>query len=395
MLTYLAKETSSSTDDHAIYVNHTKIISSIFDICEIEEEKRQQVCEILDHSWKLSWSRVSKYLLEEAELPIKSVDQLKPYLEIISELNDLNHTLPTTIRNIPAISDVIKEFSAIHSILKNFGINCIIRYNSNIYRNCNYNDGIIFKGFSKSSSKQEVVAVGLFFFFSDFIITIINKENKIGGSYGALFSKFQLPNSVKSQSKVAVGVSFELDKFVNTIATNRSMFMYNNMYSPTADVYICCGELEIRMRIASQLWAENIKAEFLPDNIQFKQEHFTYCQKEGIPWLVMLNDKPTSDLVKVFNLRTNKENVVPLLMLPNVIRGGDIPTGETASPSKHQRNVHSHVVQPVIPPQPPQPSNENTHNNKDHNNNKDSETEYHRDRKSKRKRNSKYNKDKY
>jgi len=186
--------------------------------------------------------------------------------------------------------------------LRTFDIMDKVILDITVVYNINYYDGLLFQVMLKNeddSSSYEVVAAG--------------------GRYDNLVSKF-LPVSMARKNTIsATGVSIAIEKIFTMVL--HSISEYTTHLHPLqivdTEVYVCSvgqNMLIERMRIASLLWSQNIRTEFMLEEKTNLEEATNYCKKNGINLMITLKDKSyfSTGTVKVKNIEKKTEVEIPL-----------------------------------------------------------------------------------
>ncbi|CAG8527185.1 5428_t:CDS:10, partial [Acaulospora morrowiae] len=288
------------------YVNHTNILKTIFDCCRIPEEYHTGICNLLGQ--RHTMNQLRNQLSNDYKLPRSVLDDfvlfdIKGDLELITSA--FKRLIPTDLMR-ARIQEIIDDFQLLLKYAKCLGVHYEIRFAPLLTYNNHYHDGIIFQVLDDNNHKDVLAA---------------------GGRYDTLMQRFHNPVQVGNKQPVyAIGVNISVQKIVYTLRSYQSDLLKMNQ-AKKCDVYVASfGKvlLEERLDLVRELWAHNIKADFMyeepPD---FTPGILTsFCKKQGINWIVIIKHKG-QDLykagssrdalvtVKVKNLLLKTEEEVP------------------------------------------------------------------------------------
>lgn len=132
----------------------------------------------------------------------------------------------------------------------------------------------------------------------------------IGGRYDHLLRQLWA-NHMISSSPGAVGLSVALEKIIHLTSAE-------SCRSETGTSVLVCsrgggGLLKERMEVVADLWAANIKAEFVCTPAPSLTEQYEYAHEHGIKWLAILTESGLSHTgsVKVRHIELKWETEIP------------------------------------------------------------------------------------
>lgn len=287
-----------------IYINHSSIYQEILEYCGIKEDQISATCEILEQRLKKPWGYLSRQLSKK-NISVESIAKLESITNIQCDLRTMSSSLFSDIKQNSGIIHGIQQLKDLSKYLSYLEIKKkgMFSFHSGIVHNFLYRDGIMFMvGTDNTLKDVEVFAAG--------------------GSYSKLVSKFM---ETSLAPPVVVGVSIALDRVIGRIVkyeketksqeeileSNIDIMVYSDYVNSLAD----------RMKIVSQLWKENIRAEYIyPDNLKL-DELLYFCQENSIKWLLIIK-KIQLNQGKVFlkSTTTQKEEYIQITELPEVLK---------------------------------------------------------------------------
>ncbi|CAG8498589.1 12794_t:CDS:10, partial [Acaulospora colombiana] len=268
---------------------------TILDFCRIPEECQTEVCILLEQlDKKYSMTQIRTHLSNEYELPRSILDDLVLF-DIKGDLEFVTSALERMI-SMASIQEIFDDFQLLLKYAKSLGIH------------------------------HEII-------FAPLLTDVL----AAGGRYDTLIQRFRKPTRVGCrQQTYAIGVNISVQKIVSTLRSYQSdLFKMKKVEErnfgfeapPKCDVFVVSfGKvlLEERLDLVRELWAHNIKADFMYEESPELTPGMlaSFCKKHGINLIVIMRHK-SQDMykssssrdalttVKVKNLLKKTEDEVP------------------------------------------------------------------------------------
>ncbi|XAR48711.1 Non-specific serine/threonine protein kinase [Bertholletia excelsa] len=283
-----------------IHLNHGCLLDAIWSWTGVSVEHRQKVAELLSllvslrpqsGERKSMWVVIRRQLRQELNLAEVAVNRLQTVGLRFCEVAD--QALPRLRGALPADKNTRKaldELSELFSYLRVWRIEKHVYIDSLMPPTESYHRDMFFQIYAK---KDNTSASGM-------KRTLL----AIGGRYEYLLHQMWF-HEHKSNAPGAVGVSIALE----TILQHSSIDIRPFRYDVSTSILVCSrgggGLLEERMELVAELWAENIKAEFVPSSDPSLTEQFEYANEHDIKCLVIITDTALSQKVSFKVLNTD------------------------------------------------------------------------------------------
>lgn len=314
--------------DFVFVLNHASIIDQLLEYCHIPLEYKRPLCSVLAQLGRSAtmvqirsqlstrFPALSRSSLDELELFNfrGDIDHVSRRLEALVSAEPMRSRIQRSLDTLRQLTTRLKQFNIQRRVL----ISPLLTYKASYYT------GNMFFQCVKDGQRQEVLAAG--------------------GRYDALMQRFRYPSSVQSSGSFqAVGVSIAVSKIALAMSRYQSKAMsavltnphdsIPRMWSPKADVFVVSFDKRLlfeRMQIASDLWAHNIRAEYLyEDDTDLSMETLTArCAQQGFKWVVSLRGKMPSGrsreftTVRVKDIFRGEEDEVPISTLAMYLASG-------------------------------------------------------------------------
>ncbi|KAK9475409.1 uncharacterized protein V1510DRAFT_358955 [Dipodascopsis tothii] len=290
-------------DDFKIKLNHRKILDGIFEVCGVPEADVRKISSAVDKLDKLPWAEVKKEMTEQKGLPEAVADRIGEYVKLAGG-RDLLATLKadeTLAKSASAVAG-IKDMETLFDYVEAFGIDARLSFDLSLARGLDYYTGIIFECVTSGSAPppdaaaadgkkkrskpkdededaSEYVGIG---------------SIAAGGRYDKLVGMFS--QGKKPQDIPCVGVSFGVERLFAILKAKEDM---DKVRAVETDVYVMAfgggkewsGFLAERMKIAKQLWAAGVSAEFLYKAKPKPRQQFDAADRVGTPLAVILGQE--------------------------------------------------------------------------------------------------------
>eukprot|EP01018_Ginkgo_biloba_P015528 Gb_22304 [translate_table: standard] len=287
-----------------IRLNHGHILDAIWSWTGVKQEAKQDVAKLLSlmgsscpqsSDRKSKWALIRRQLLQGLLLPESTVDRLQIVERRFNGSADealarLRGALPPDRFTLAAL----EELSTLLSYLRVWEIERHVFIDALMSPTEEYHKGVFFQIYLSKGGNHSSLSEGVLL--------------AVGGRYDQLLRQLW-ENHLVSSSPGAVGLSVALEKIWRLTSLERS---------ETGAVVLVCsrgggGLLKERMEVVAELWAANIKAEFVCTPAPSLTEQYEYAHEHGIKWLVIITEAGLSHTgsVKVRHLELKKETEVP------------------------------------------------------------------------------------
>ncbi|KAI9099407.1 histidyl-tRNA synthetase [Phlyctochytrium arcticum] len=259
--------------EFTIKVNHRKILDGMFEVCGVPEDKIRTISSAVDKLDKLPWAEVKKEMVEEKGLAPEVADRIGKYVgkKGLKELCDELAAHPELSQNKRAMEGV-EDMRLLLQYLEVFNVLPKVSFDLSLARGLDYYTGVIYEAVingSPTMQNGEQVGVG---------------SVAAGGRYDELVGMFSGNKKIP-----CVGVSIGVERVFAIISQRRER---STIKASATEVYVIGlgeGFLTERMRICSELWDANVKAEYMfkrkPRSLQ---SQFDICDKEQIPLAIII-----------------------------------------------------------------------------------------------------------
>ncbi|OAE21527.1 hypothetical protein AXG93_2116s1430 [Marchantia polymorpha subsp. ruderalis] len=277
----------SHWDAFEVRINHRQILSAIWNWTGVQSEHKQKVAQVLammgtaspqSPARKALWALVRRQLLQSLHIPEAVVDKLQTVERRLSGC--ANDVLPRLVGALPKIR-----------IMKHVEMR-LIMYKLTLMHSESSISTLMVHVHKSGTQNRNIPGACV----------------AVGGRYDKLINRFWT-NTVKNPPPGAVGLSVALQLLLDTTTAERG--------EGAPDVLVCSkgggGLLEERMEIVNDLWAANIKAEYMCEEAPSLTEQYEYAHERGIKWLVIITEAALSltESVKVRHLYFRAEEDVP------------------------------------------------------------------------------------
>jgi histidyl-tRNA synthetase len=269
--------------------NHRKILDGLFEVAGVPEDKVRATSSAVDKLDKAPWDEVRKELLEKG-LPEEVADRVGAYVQRSGGMRDMLESLQSdaALTANKALMEGVADMRLLASYLEAMDVIDKVSFDLSLARGLDYYTGLIYEVVVDSTDQPTHVGS----------IAAGGRYDNLVGMYG----RRPLP---------CIGISFGVDRIFTLLDARRSKKSGSDLALP-AEVYIMAfggkefdGLLLERMRVARQLWAAGIRAEFAAKVKPKPLQQFN--ASEGVPVAVMLGqDELEAGQVRVKCLQGDK-----------------------------------------------------------------------------------------
>lgn len=305
-----------------IKVNHRKILDSIFEVCGVPHESIRPISSAVDKMDKMVWAEVKKEMVEEKGLPEDVADRIGEYVK-----HKGGKELIEKLKNDEKLKENENAKAGLHEMELLFKYTEILKcddkisFDLSLARGLDYYTGIIYEAIltdqptplteqppangngkskpkkSKKNEDEEDESVGV-------------GSVAAGGRYDDLVGMFAGTNKKGEPNRIpCVGFSVGVERIFSILLKKQKI---ETIKSNMTEVYVMAvgdGLLEQRMKVCTELWDGGIRAEYMYKLKPKLQAQFTVCDKEQIPFAVIIGkDELESGVVKIKDMQNKNEN---------------------------------------------------------------------------------------
>jgi translation initiation factor 2-alpha kinase 4 len=270
---------------YEVRLNHRHILAAIWAWAGVKQADRRSVAQLLavmggaaprSSARKALWPLVRRQLLQDLQVAESVVDRLQTVERRLSgNADDALARLRGALPPCASTSTAIDELSMLLSYMRVWDLDKLVTIDALMPPTAEYFDGIYFQ--------VHVQKANLNLSTHDMIRPVCLA---VGGRYDNLLNKYWAPTAGLNLPG-AVGLSIGLQKLIYAATAERKQ-------EATVEVLVCSrgggGLLVERMQVVAELWAANIKAEYVCAPAPSLTEQYEYAHEHGIKWLVIITE---------------------------------------------------------------------------------------------------------
>ncbi|BGP14605.1 Cytoplasmic and mitochondrial histidine tRNA synthetase [Rhodosporidiobolus nylandii] len=300
--------------DFTIKLNHRKILDGIFAVCGVPEDKIRTISSAVDKLDKMPWEDVRKEMVEEKGLDGAAADRIGEYVklkggpELVEQLKQ-----DERLSGHKTAKEGLEDMALLFKYLDIYGVTQRMSFDLSLARGLDYYTGIIYEAVTAGSAPPAPVAPN-----PEAVPTPAQKKADVkgkqpalnpdeeaevdestvgvgsiaaGGRYDELVGMFS-GSSGASGRIPCVGISFGVERIFSLLLKKAQEKGDLAGRSKATEVYVMSlgdGLLEERMKVAKELWAAGIKAEFMYKAKPKLPKQFEIIDKERIPYAVQVS----------------------------------------------------------------------------------------------------------
>ncbi|RUS26029.1 histidyl-tRNA synthetase, partial [Jimgerdemannia flammicorona] len=311
-------ETLSALDvgKYTVKINHRKILDGIFEICGVPVDKIRPISSAVDKLDKLPWEDVRKEMTEEKGLSTGSADAIGEYVKLKSgrELLDRLVADHKLVAN-PSAKKGLDDMALLFRYLEVLGVMDKMSFDLSLARGLDYYTGIIYEAVTEKSAPPTSLTLGHIPTISFSLLqptpselaegkrpttkkdtdeldesTVGVGSIAAGGRYDELVGMFSGKNK-KGEANLripCVGVSIGVERVFSILLAK---YRTEEIKSNEVEAFVMAvgdGLLEERMAVATELWDNGVKAEYMFKVKPKPQNQFDACDKHQIPFAIIL-----------------------------------------------------------------------------------------------------------
>jgi histidyl-tRNA synthetase len=294
-----------------IKLNHRKILDGIFSVCGVPEASIRPISSAVDKLDKLPWEEVRKEMVVEKHLDPKVADKIGEYVKLRGGRELLDRLrADTALANNPRAKQGIADMELLFNYLKIFKVLDKISFDLSLARGLDYYTGVIYEAVlvqppedfkpKPDANKDDEESVGI-------------GSIAAGGRYDELVGMFAGAASGKKASAAqqipCVGISLGVERIFSILMRRADAERFRANATEVLVISVVDGLLEERMQVCTELWENNIKAEFVYKKKPKTAAQFNICNKDRIPLAVIIGgDELAQGMVRIKDMRIHKED---------------------------------------------------------------------------------------
>lgn len=269
-----------------VKINHRQILGAILTLSGLESDIHATICSTID--------KIDKMRIEDIRLELKNkgcsaegIGIIERYIKINGEIEEITNLTKDPIYDISCGKKGIDDLILLHEYLKCFNADINVKYDLSLARGTDYYTGIIFEASYDSHSVGAVIG---------------------GGRYDNLVDGFARDKGRKGMQVPCVGFSVGVMRIYTLLSSQQNIEVFNIVafVGSSGGCY-----LKERLCITNLLWEHNIPAEtYYNESMHFKKQA-TFCQKNGIRFLIILGeDEINKNVVQICDNTAGTRNTV-------------------------------------------------------------------------------------
>ncbi|PRW59901.1 histidyl-tRNA synthetase isoform B [Chlorella sorokiniana] len=286
---------------YEVKLNHRRLLDAMLDIAGVPPQKFRPICSAIDKLDKEPWEAVRAEMVEEKGLPGHVADRIGEFVvlrgqpqQLLATLTEASHPLAQHAESAAAL----EELRTLFGFLEAMGALGPIVFDLSLARGLDYYTGVIYEAVLQGANVGSIAAGG--------------RYDKLVGMYDKLVGMFS------GKEVPAVGVSIGIERVFAIMEAQlraQAEAAGGTIRETETEVLVASiggGMQPRRMRLAAQLWAAGIRAEFGYKANPKMPDQLGYALKQGIPYLVLFGESEVeAGVVKIKDLDANTEETVP------------------------------------------------------------------------------------
>ncbi|KAM7320153.1 histidine--tRNA ligase, mitochondrial isoform X1 [Alexandromys fortis] len=282
--------------DFLIKVNDRRVVDGMFAVCGVPESKFRTICSSMDKLDKMSWEDVRHEMVVKKGLAPEVADRIGEYAQChggISLVEEMSKD-PNLSQSQLALQG-LADLKLLFEYLTLFGIAEKISFDLSLARGLDYYTGVIYEAVLLSSPDQaatEALNVG---------------SVAAGGRYDGLVAQFD----PKGHNVPCVGLSIGVER-IFFLMEQKMKASGKKVRTTETQVFVATPQknfLRERLKLIAELWDAGIKAEILYKNNPKLLTQLHYCEKTGIPLMVIIGEQEQKEGVLKLRSVASREEV--------------------------------------------------------------------------------------
>ncbi|XP_054550293.1 histidine--tRNA ligase, mitochondrial isoform X2 [Talpa occidentalis] len=279
--------------DFLIKVSDRRILDGMFAVCGVPESKFHTICSSVDKLGKMSWEDVKYEMVVKKGLAPNVADRIGDYVQCHGGMSLVkqmfqDHGLSQNKQALKGLEDLKLLFE----YLTLFGVAEKISFDLSLARGLDYYTGVIYEAVllpTPAQPEEEPLNVG---------------SVAAGGRYDGLVGTF-------GHNVPCVGLSIGVERIFSIMEQRMNMFG-KNIRTTETQVFVATPQknfLQERLKLIAELWDAGIKAELLYKNNPKLLTQLHYCEKAGIPLVVIIGEKEVKEGIITLRTVASREEV--------------------------------------------------------------------------------------
>ncbi|TNY22797.1 histidyl-tRNA synthetase [Rhodotorula diobovata] len=303
--------------EFTIKLNHRKILDGIFAVCGVPADKIRTISSAVDKLDKMAWVDVKKEMTNEKGLDPEVADRIGEYVklkggpELVEQLKQ-DSRLTANRTAVEGLNDM----QLLYKYLDIYGVTKRISFDLSLARGLDYYTGVIYEAVTEGSAPPAPVAPS-----PDAVPTAAQQQKNqadvkgkkpalnpdeeaevdestvgvgsiaAGGRYDDLVGMFAGDKGAAGKIP-CVGISFGVERLFSLLLKKAQAKGDQAGRAKATEVFVMSlgdGLLEERMKVAKELWAAGIKAEFMYKAKPKLPKQFEVIDKDRIPYAVQVS----------------------------------------------------------------------------------------------------------
>lgn len=273
-----------------IKCNSRIILDGLFEYCGVPEEKFRLACSAIDKLDKSPWSEVRKELVEEKGIPAEAADRIAQYVNKRGGKELLDELVMSGLATNERARKGIEDLQVLSKYFDIFQISDKVVFDMSLARGLDYYTGVIVEAVLVGAEVGSVAG---------------------GGRYDDLVGMF----STNGQKIPCVGAAIGVERVFAILEAKAKASSAVIRASPT-QVYVAAAGadlLEERLGLLNTLWFAGINAEMSQKNKLKALDQFSFCEKNGIPFAIVLGPSELAEgKVKIRTIESRSEEIVEM-----------------------------------------------------------------------------------
>ncbi len=276
-----------------VKLNHRCLLDAIFEICGVPAEKFRPICSAVDKLDKAPWEEVCREMVEEKGLSVDVAEKIGKFVLNADEPMALwkRFTEEKIFGDHKVANEALASMKSLFDYLEAMGSIQHVSFDMSLARGLDYYTGVIY---------EMVIMEG----------TTRVGSIAAGGRYDNLVGMF----SVSNTQTPCVGVSIGIERVFTIIekkAIEKKLMGQSDIQAFIAS--IGGNTLAHRMKIARELWAIDVPAEYSPKENPKLKPQMDECLERGIPYMIVFGeDEIAKGVVNLKNMESRTEVEVKL-----------------------------------------------------------------------------------
>jgi len=292
----IMKETLTALEigDFTIKINHRKILDGMFEFCGVPKEKFRTISSAVDKLDKAPWEEVRKEMVELKGLPAEVADKIGTFV-VCKGGREMCEFLEEKLGSNATAMEGINDMKLLMTYLEAFDVLDKISFDLSLARGLDYYTGVIYEAIVNAPPESGK-----------------KKKSEDEGNVGSVSGGGRYDNLVGmfsgSRTVPCVGFSIGVERIFSILLRKMKL---EEVKSNEVQVYVCSvgkGLLTEKMKICKELWDNEIKAEFMYKADPKLDKQFQVCEREKIPYAIIIGNEEIEKQVVKIKDQSNKES---------------------------------------------------------------------------------------